>query len=177
MSLYTMVGGLPLYAVLTMAFALAGWAFAFFMYIYMLWRLAGMDRRSRLKRKNRSKKLDHTERTTGSSSESGNDELDELDELDKIIAELDAEIAELEDKLGYEHDSFYDYDRHYDRNHSNNNEVKANDKSKDMNDVSKMSKNQSEPIPIIGAAYAHALDVCRQGLKAKQALRLALQAR
>ena len=28
MSLYTMVGGLPLYAVLTMAFALAGWAFA-----------------------------------------------------------------------------------------------------------------------------------------------------
>lgn len=174
MSLYTMVGGLPLYAVLTMAFALAGWAFAFFMYIYMLWRLAGMDRRSRLKRKNRSKKLDHTERTTGSSSESGNDE---LDELDKIIAELDAEIAELEDKLGYEHDSFYDYDRHYDRNHSNNNEVKANDKSKDMNDVSKMSKNQSEPIPIIGAAYAHALDVCRQGLKAKQALRLALQAR
>ena len=138
MSLYTMVGGLPLYAVLTMAFALAGWAFAFFMYIYMLWRLAGMDRRSRLKRKNRSKKLDHTERTTGSSSGSGNDE---LDELDKIIAELDAEIAELEDKLGYEHDSFYDYDRHDDRNHSNNNEVKANDKSKDMNDVSKMSKN------------------------------------
>lgn len=57
------------------------------------------------------------------------------------LAELDAEVAELEDKLGYKHDSFYDYDCLYDRNHSNNNEAKANDKSKDMNDVSKMLKN------------------------------------
>ena len=124
MSLYTMVGGLPLYAVLTMAFALAGWAFA-------------MDRRSRLKRKNRSKlnSSKDTERTSGSAPKSVNDDLAEIDE---IIAELDAEIAELEAKLGYEH---YDLDLELDYDLEHHKEVKATDRSEDNHDISKMSKN------------------------------------
>lgn len=137
MSLYTMVGGHPLYVVIIMVIALAGWMYAFFSVIYMYWRLAGMDRRSRLKRKNRSKlnSSKDTERTSGSAPKSVNDDLAEIDE---IIAELDAEIAELEAKLGYEH---YDLDLelYYDLEHHK--EVKATDRSEDNHDISKMSKN------------------------------------
>ena len=39
MSLYTMVGGHPLYVVIIMVIALAGWMYAFFSVIYMYWGL------------------------------------------------------------------------------------------------------------------------------------------